>query len=658
MSDEPGSSADEPGESRATGGFRDQYITYVNTGREGLLESPAAPPRQVAEQQLLRLQRRFTRPSGINDAYDTLERNNIVFLDGTRGSGRTTAARVLLRELPRGTGRYHEISTVARGKSPEILTPDLVEEEDRMLLDLSPVNETLWKQYHDRLLGFHKTLVDKRAFLAVVLPHQYADQLSADFIEYRKTVDRPDGLEVLIAHLRVHGVAIRRPRPTSQVLSDYLGISPPMRELARLADLILEAREALRGDGSFTDWCELAIAARTARAEEVDSFVPELRKGSQRALLLTVAMLHGAPADAIHRATVLLQEILGIPSDTRPLLEHKGLAERLRKVGAARDTSACVHFEKLRYDHAVRRHFWLNMPDLRQPLRSWVNRVLSLPELPAADHERLVVRFAELCLTTNGVADLLDTAWYWAGKSDGRSTYLQAAAELLRWGVRNEEVSLGFRVQIYRWSLRTMADGPRRVLIEVCLKVMSVYYPEQAVVRLHHLARGEPPGRRPARDALLGFVAQDPGLLRYLLYRLVVFPSTRPGHREFDVRLFLDLTTVPARPPHAFLRGPSTRGWLTVCWTDVFQHAKNKTWRPYLERWITAADTADDPAIIRHALDVLIAAAADDYPALSQIYLTARTSLSVDKTERLLSAISEVQRARMSQRNKPQEAPS
>jgi hypothetical protein len=652
--DAPGPPDDEPAEPGTTNIRGDQYNIRI----EQAASPTPASPRQVAEQQLRHLQRRFARPDHLNDAYDTLAEHNIVFLDGAPGNGRTSAARVLLRELPRGTGIYHEIATVKEGKSPEILSPGLVGEEDRMLLDLSAENQDLWKQYHDRLLGFHKILADKRAYLAVVLPHPYADQLSPDFTGYRRQVNRPNELEVVTSHLRAHGVTVGRPRPAPPALHEYLAIHPPMRELARLADLILEARKALRPGSTFMDWCDLAIAAQTARAEEVDSFVPALRKGSQRALLLTVAMLHGAPADVVHRATALLQKLLDIPQDDRPLLEHKGLTERLHKVGATRDDTACVHFEKLRYDHAVRRHFWLNMPDLRAPLRQWVDQVLDLPQLPDIDHRRLVVRFAELCLATDQ-EELFRTASAWTAKRHSRvtATYVRAAAELLSWGVQNEDTSQDFRTQIYKWSTRPITAGLRLALIAVCARVVSVHYPEQAVVRLHNLARREPLREPRARDVLLEYVAQDLRLQLYLLYRLFLFSPANPRHKEFDAQLFLDLVAVPTWPAHSFLRNPVTRDWLTGCWTAVFRHTDSAIWSPCVKQWIRSANSSDDPDLVHRALNVLVDATAGSYPALRQVYATARASLSAEQADLLLSRIHEAQRADLAPRSKPQEGP-
>ncbi|MFI6408865.1 hypothetical protein [Streptomyces sp. NPDC050548] len=653
MTDTPGPPGDvPPGPPTAPGG--DHYQTFQFFGTDpppDFLSSPTAPPRQVAEQQLSRLQQRFARPTGINDAYDTLERHNIVFLRGTPGNGRTTAAKVLLRELPRGSGTYKEIAPDPNGQSPELLTPELVGEGDRMLLDLAGAEEDMWTRYHDQFSGFHKVLLDKRSFLAVVLPQPYADGLNPDFAEYRKSVNRPDDLEVIARHLRVRGIDTRHCRQAPTELTAFLANQPPMRELARLADIILEARETSGPEDSFADWCRRAIAAEKTRAEEVNDFVPALSTGSQRALLLTVAMLHGAPADAIHRATAILQRNLRIAGDDRPLLEHESLMERLHVVGASRNDAACVHFDKLRYDHAVRHYFWRNMPDLRRPLRDWVEETLCLPQFPEEHQKALVVRLAELCALTEDADRLAKPAQDWAQQP----TYparMRAAVDWLSWGVRNEHepTSRHFRSAIYVWATRRLEPSMRQVLIDVCLNTMAFTHPEQAVVRLHHLARREPwskdDSKNSARRVLLALVAMDTRLRLYLLYRLAVLAPQADEARPqgADASLFLGLLMMPSRPEHVLLQLPSTRLWLSMCWTHVLQWFNDESWLPHLKQWVAAVDSSEDPDLVHHALDVLVDASAENYPALRQIYLTVRKSLSAEKAERLLSRIAEVQR--------------
>ncbi|MFD8309394.1 hypothetical protein ACFV29_44885 [Streptomyces sp. NPDC059690] len=662
MSDAPGQAADEqPGPATASG---DSYVTTINNflGSESppeFLSPPAAPPRQMAEEQLSRLQQRFARPTGINDAYDTLERHNILFLHGTTGNGRTTAARVLLRELPRGSGVYHELTPDADGQSADPLTPELVGEGDRMLLDLSDAEEDVWTQCHDRFPGFHKVLLDKRSFLAVVLPQAHADGLSPDFAAYRRVVNRPDDLEVIARHLRLQGVDPGDTGQAPKELTDYLSDKPPMRELAHLAGIIVDAHWTAKSEGSFADWCRQAIAA--AEEEDDDDFVPPLRNGPQRALLLSVAMLHGAPADLIHRAAAILRGSLRIAGDDRPLLEHESLTERLREVGASsRNGGTRVHFDKLRYDHPVRRFFWRNMPDLRRPLRDWVEQVLALPQFPEEGRRDLVVRLAQLCAMTEDADRLAEPARDWALRY-GDPAHLYAAAEWLGWGVRNEDepTSRHFRHAIYTWAIRPAEPNLRRVLVDVCVNVMAFTHPEQAVVRLHHLARREPldegSGKNAARHALLRLVEMDTRLRRYLLFRLALAPTRHSGRQQaVDAWLFLALLARPSRPEHVLLQLPSDRLWLWMCWNDVLRSFSSRIWLPHLRQWITTTDAADDPELVHLALDVLVDAAAENYPALRQIYLTARKSLSPEKTEWLLSRIEEAQRRRPPRRADPE----
>ncbi|MFE0524195.1 hypothetical protein [Streptomyces sp. NPDC058954] len=663
MSEAPGPAVDElPVPTTASG---DSYFTTIHNFLQSgpppeFLSPPAAPRHQVADAQLSSLQQRFARPPGINDAYDTLERHNIVFLHGTPGNGRASAARVLLRELPRGSGVYKEIVPVPKGQSPELLAPELVGKADRMLLNLSEAKEDMWTAYHDQFPGFYKVLLDKRSFLAVVLPQTFADRLSPDFSPYRKPVNRPDALEVITRHLRMQGIDISDPEQIPKELTGYLVNDPkPMSELAKLSDSIVEAHGTAKPGTSLADWCRQAIATSKVRAEKENDFVPTPRKGSQRALLLTVAMLHGAPADVIHRAAAALQDNLGIAADDRPLLEHQGLAERLRRVGASRHEDR-VCFDKLRYDDAVRRHFWRNMPDLRRPLRDWVSEVLALPQFPAEHQRALVVRLAELCASTEEEKKLADQAWEWAQLHDD-TAHMRAAAEWLSWGIRHDQESTSrqFRAAVLNWSKKPIGTRLRKVLIEVCANVLAFTHPDQAVVRLHHLARREPQGRQagrnPARQVLLRLVAPDTRLQLYLLYRLVSKAAPLPEQqRRLDAWLFLGLLTMPTQPEHVFLRLAPTRLWLARCWTDVLQSFDSASWLPRMKRWVVTTAAAEDQKLVGHALEVLVDAAAEDYPAMSRIYLTVRKSLSADKAEQLLARAQEAQRVRLSRRAEPE----
>ncbi|MEU7577796.1 hypothetical protein AB0B50_09375 [Streptomyces sp. NPDC041068] len=622
--------------------------TYVSFTADNLLKTPPTARRRVAESQLRHLQRQFARPPHINSAYDVLESRSILFLDGAPGSGRSSAARVLLRELPHSTGTYHELTTESdEGKGPPRLSPDNIGERDRMLLDLSAADESLWNTVQAQLWDFYHAVQKKQAHLAVVLPARQQGQLAPEFLAFRKKIERPDGMDVIVRHLRCGGLDTRICDPPPPVLLSFVEKEPPMRELALLADRILTVRTAEHARGTFDAWCAQAVAAQTDRGPEVASLVPHLRKGPQRALLLASALLHGARSEAVHEATAALLSAVKAPVEVRPLLEHPGLDERLEKIDAAADKNSRVTFDRLGFAHAVRRHFWTTRPDLRTPLRTWVAAVLSRPELADTDRDNLVRRFTDLCLSTHDTEELIALVKSWTHDS-ARKDQLRAAAQLLERSVPSEACGGELRHQLYEWSTRQLSDSLRHVLAEVCEKVMSVRHPEAALVRLHHMARHErPPGV--VREALLRYVTNDPEDLRLhrrLLYRLTVASSD--SHRRPDADLFLDLTA-PTRLPKPFLRSSNTRSWLTTGWASVFDRAERQRWSACADAWISAADATKDRAIADKLLDVLVGAAGSRYAILNRLYASARTHAHPDLSALLLRKISAAQATHLSQ---------
>ncbi|MEV0256709.1 hypothetical protein AB0H82_20930 [Streptomyces sp. NPDC050732] len=629
---------------------------YVTLTSENLLKAPPTARRRVAESQLRHLQQQFARPAHFNSAYDVLESRGILFLDGAPGSGRSSAARVLLCELPRSTGTYHELSTeLDEGKGAR-LSPDDIGEQDRMLLDLSAADESLWNTVQTQLWDFYHTVQRKQAHLAVVLPALQPNRLAPEFLALRKKIERPDGMEVIIRHLRCGGLDVRICDPPPRVLLSFVEKEPPMRELALLGDRILSVRAAEHEQNTFDAWCARAVAAQTDRGPEVAALVPHLRKGAQRALLLSSALLHGARSEAVHQATAALLSAVGAPAEVRPLLEHPGLDERLATIDALSDENCRVTFERLGFAAAVRRHFWTTRPDLRPPLRTWVGQVHALPDLADADRDSLVRRFTDLCLSTQDAGELIALVELWTRDSAPREQW-RAAAQLLERSVPSEACGGKLRRQIYDWSKRQLSDSLRQVLVEVCEKVMSVRHPEAALVRLHHMARHER-STGVAREALLRYVTNDPEdlrLRRRLLYRLV---SSSDTHRWPDTELFLDLTT-PARLPKPFLRSSNTRSWLTTGWAAVFDRAERRRWSACADAWISAADVTDDHVIADRLLDVLVCAAGPRYAVLNHLYAAAREHSHPDLSAFLLRKISAAQATRLSQNPttpQPQEA--
>ncbi|MET7906630.1 hypothetical protein ABZS86_36385 [Streptomyces sp. NPDC005355] len=116
-------------------GIGDQVYVVINEFAKG---SSGRNPRHLAEDHLLWLWQRFVHPRGFGQARRILAETSTVLLDGAPGSGRTSAARVLLHELRRDVGSFHELLPGEEGES--LLDPDLVGDEDRLLLVRVPIN--------------------------------------------------------------------------------------------------------------------------------------------------------------------------------------------------------------------------------------------------------------------------------------------------------------------------------------------------------------------------------------------------------------------------------------------------------------------------------------------------------------------------------------
>ncbi|WP_055587995.1 nSTAND3 domain-containing NTPase [Peterkaempfera griseoplana] len=598
-------------------------INFVLRDRQG------RNPRAVADEQIRWLHQRFVPPQGFSNALETLKREGIVLLDGEPGSGRSAAALMLLRGMQRHTeATFQEVDT--RSDEPTgapRLDPEAVGDRARLLLDLSAVDEHLWHAVHDELPSFCKTVKDRGAHLVVVLPHDPVQQIRTDLNPYKADISAPHRPYVLQRYLRQAGIPVEETAGTPMpVVSDLLAAGRPMREVARLADFIVRARDAAGGEGSFAEWCDQARAAVTDRRREVADLVTELRNGPQRALLITAAMMHGALADAVHRGAALLLHTTRYPQDETPALEHTDLAERLAEVRAVADPHGKVHFDSLGYDAAVRMHFWDHMPQLRRPLSTWVAAAVELSDLLPEDRDALALRFADQCLRSHRyLAMLVALVTRWTENlAPGR---LRPAALILERGLQHQEHGRYFRQQTYDWSRTSnLPGGLVQILVEICGSVLAVRYPDEAMVRLHHLARRQPQSR--AGERLIDLVLGDRRLYRRMLDRLAQSPA---GYRwpAVDAELFRTL----ARPAHLTDHGPGDHSLLTEPgmpsrladgWRHVFDHHLRQGTERHLpvQDWLCAA--RDDEGHRALLLDTLITACGQNPVLHSHLYVTAR----------------------------------
>ncbi|NJQ00858.1 hypothetical protein [Streptomyces zingiberis] len=585
-------------------------------------DSRGRTPRAVDLEEVTRLRRRFVYPPGFAAAREILHGRRTVILDGPPGSGRNAAARVLLREIG-GPGRHlHELLPDDPRNGADRLDREAVGDSDLLLLDLSDGDEQLWRDVRPELSALRETVRQRGAHLVIVLPHHRSGPVTGEPREYLAEIRPPLAGRVLQSHLRSAEVPAEETVASAPAVNAFLSRSRPMAEVAAFASLVVRARSAAPGAG-YPQWCEKARAAMDQWLRDVADKVETLRRGPQRALLLATAMLHGAPADTVHQATLNLLSTTGYPRDDQHLLERADLAERLKEVGAETAGDGRVIFGKVNYEAAVRRHFWDHIPELREHLRDWTGTTVERVALTEDDQDRLVRRFSAECLRT-GHTSLLRDLVFQCSSSTVHTGRLRAAAQALEQGLNNQRHARYFRQEILEWARRSLPAGLARVLVGVCAEVMAVRHPDQAVVRLHHLARRERHVAE-AREALLRLLGRDRSLVRLMLKRLAG-PLMR-NDWPADAMLFLRLTD-PAAPGaresrlDALFAEPGVRKAVVSGWGAVFRHLPQHRWEEHVRRWYTAASTDAERA--GPLLTLLVDGAGGNGETLARLYGVAR----------------------------------
>lgn len=575
-------------------------------------------PRRQAADDLLWLEQRFVHPAGFGKARDILELHRTVFLDAPPGNGRITTAKMLLWELRPDAEKFHELLSQDTENEPR-LNLGHIGDGDRAWLDLSDVSGPLWSEIHAELPSLRRAVQEHAAHLVIVLPHAIED-LRPELNPYRAQIVRSPTREVLHRYLRMENIPQPEPLPELQ----FLGENRPLRDIPKYVRLITDAREKVSGKTDFATWCDTAYQALSDQGKEVAELVATLSRGPQRALLLATSMLHGAHADSILHAAASFLRTVEYPPDECPMLERATLGQRLEEISAELDGFGCVRFSKLGYDSAVRAYFWTHLPELRDHMEAWVGSTAN-SDLTDDEREGLVRRFTEQCLNDRyqSTWTSLVERWTIEPSTDHK---MKAAALVLQRGLRDEKQGRAFRRKIYDWSRSSNLPDPlAEVIVAACRDEMTVTHPDEALVRLHHVARRERRTRR-ARDALVGLVSGDRRFLRQMLNRLT---DTYSEGRMWvaDADLFLDLADPealadPGTRNHALISESTIPGQLAGCWSLVFTERSHETWSARAEQWLyyAAADRRH-----RHVLlDVLVQGGEQRTAVLARLYAMTR----------------------------------
>ncbi|AUG75522.1 hypothetical protein CFP65_0560 [Kitasatospora sp. MMS16-BH015] len=561
--------------------------------------SRAGDPLRVAIDERRWLSERFVPPSGYGDAVERFEEGGTaVLLSGARGCGRRTAAVVLLHHAGRPEAPFREAAL----DDPPVSQIELAQGE-RVFIDLTAVPDQRFAEAQQLVQSYREKTERVGGRLAVAAPRDRDQLLLPALRALSVSIDRPDGARVLAKHLTKAGLGVS-PAELRRSALDWLLDPSPMRDLQRLAELVLQARS--RG-GAFEQWAERASEALQDRGLIAAQKIAALESGHERALLFAAAMLEETPADIAFLLYKRLLTSLRHPEEEAPRLDRADLSARLTNLGIS-VVDGRIRFDGLAFGAAVRSHLWLYYPDLRGGFRAWVTETVQTTTwLDGPDRGRLVARLTEQCLHAGEVTALGDLVADWAK----HLKLLPLAMAVLEQSLRDEQRGAEVRAQVYLWATSSNTELTLvRGLARVCVDVIAPYHPDQALVRLHQLARREPDGPRYARASLFELVEGDRRLYRRLLVRLAEgMELERPWRR--DALIFLALVATP--PPEPWYAE------LVRCWRGPFVLAAE--WSGGVESWLAAARLT--PARSDRLLDVLIEAADGRSGVLSRCYLIA-----------------------------------
>ncbi|MFF2541344.1 hypothetical protein ACFVUY_02155 [Kitasatospora sp. NPDC058063] len=477
--------------------------------------------------------------------------------------------------------------------------------DDFCLLDLSSVSEDSYPKAADLLSEFWGRTEDGKARLAAVLPSVNDDLVSPQLRTLVAQIGRPRELAVLRRHLDAEGVPYDPEELREFDFLDQLA-NLAMRDIQRLAILTGQAR-ALDGPAGIHDWLTTALAAWSNRSGDVAQVVAAIDSGRQRALLLAAAMLEGAPTDAVFRhAEALLGKVEHTP-DEKPGFERPDLAERLAELPVDVDSTGRIRFTSLAYGGAVRSHFWSYFPGFRKQFGAWVADTVKDQRrcLDLEDRAKFLGRFTDQSLRVGELGVLQQLAGTWAADSA-----LQDEAMLVLERVLSHEVhGASFRGWIYEQVTKgTLEPSTVQTLVRVCTEVLAPSHPEQALVRIHHMARRAPKARGP----LLEMGRSEAWLYLRLLTR-VCEGMEKQNPWLPDVEIFLSLVS---HLPEWVRSQDVVRGWRSVL--GLVPPTK---WASGVGAWLSAARQECDSG--ERLAGILIDAADGRITLLSHYYLLA-----------------------------------
>jgi len=462
-------------------GQDNDYTFYLGLHNLGRLRISDVTPTWLASRHL-----RFIAPGHYDRTVDLLGRQDgLAILHGAAGSGRRTAALMLLygenaetnvrvippefeRRVAQAEWRTFEASDVLPG--------------NRLLLDLSDVEEESFIELQSYLHTLQTALFDRNAKLVVVLPSNHNGL--RDFRSYLVEIRRPDATQVLAKHLAAKDIdgATNLVRYRDRLAS--MSMAAVEQPASRAAD-----EQRLDPTGSVHLWLERAINSEVERRQTVSSMLNTLKAGRPRSLLLSAALLDGAPRDTVFLGQHRLLEILRT-GDTEPEndIELAGVTRALSElnVDLQMTLTGRLTFADEALAQMVMQHFWDELPWLRPKLIEWVRHLVGSTDLDLTEQLTVARRIGDQCRQSRRADLALSLVEDWANRN--LQTPQSAAYQLLCDLLDDDRTAPPARQLLYWWARdENLSRRRAAIVIAACVEVLGQVYPDQAVVRLSWL---------------------------------------------------------------------------------------------------------------------------------------------------------------------------
>lgn len=592
-------------------GQGDQYI-YFNSG-----EIPKRMRQQPLGEEVRRLEQRFVEPPGWERAAAALATEGTVLLSGQQGSGiRAAALRLLSVCGSESRGAIRELLLPdSRNSDPDLLRPDDVVEDDRLLVDLLDNHERL-SVFQRELPAFRNAVHEQNAYLVVVLPRDRTWDIEPEVRSLLVHLGRPDGMVVLSRHLQVEDLEYKPGARETEV--EAWAASAPMRNIASLASNVLKAKERDLA-ASFDDWFERAWNAPETAAKIVAD-IRSCRDKQLLPLMLATATFEGCTVDTVFNAEQkLLDSLEYLPGDHA--LSRPDLAHRLQEIATRTGPKSRVHFIAPRHGPAVLEHFWVNYPGLRDGFRNWIIACGEVAGLDETEWRSAACRFADQVLRVGRPGDLIHAAAEWA--SSRRAWMLAPAEELFVRGLRDPEGGRAVRRQFYEWSKAPRLHPDLAYLVvALCVQEIEPDRPGEALTRLHHLHvhHSDAEVSRSAGGVLVKLAA-NAGFLRRILSRLAEAERDRmavPKNHELFLRIAdPELLTDTAHRNRPLASDPVVRSQLVTCWRFVLAGRRTE-YEKVVRNWLTVHAHTDGSEPL---LTVLVEACEGAIEPLSALFV-------------------------------------